>query len=113
MGGEIQSVELVERWVFADLSSSAFEDQDREEVLDDLDELEDHLTVWNRDLTKCVGILEGTGGETIYKRRTGDLRSYLIREEDTLYCIGVGKRKKTYDRDLGKMISRALDHRDS
>ena len=110
MGG-IDSVEIVEKWVNADLSSSTFSEEETERVLNDIDELEEHLTVWGRRLTKCVKILSDTGNETIYRRREGDLRSYFIRAGDTLYCIGIGKRKKTFDRDLTQIVERAEEHR--
>jgi hypothetical protein len=41
------------------------------------------------------------------RRRAGDLRGYHIREGDTLYCIGMGKRKTTYDRGLDTVGERA------
>jgi len=110
--GDIERVELVDRWVFDDLSSSAFSDEERERALDDIDTLEAHLTVWDRDLNRCVDILSGTGTVTIYRRRAGDLRSFFVREDDTLYCIGVGKRRSTYDRDLGDVRDRAEEHGD-
>ena len=109
--GDIESVKLVEKWVFADLSSSTFSEQEQERILDDIDELEEHLTVWGRRLTKCVKILSDTGSETIYRRREGDLRSYFIRKGNTLFCIGIGKRKKTFDRDLTQIVERAKEHR--
>ena len=96
---------------FADLSSSTFSEGEQERVLDGIDELEEHLTVWGRQLTKCVKILSNTGDETVYRRREGDLRSYFIRDGDTLYCIGIGKRKKTFDRDLTRVVERAKEHR--
>ena len=107
--GNIDSVELVEKWVFADLSSSTFSKEER--ALDDINQLEEHLTVWDRRLTECVKILSNTGNETVYRRREGDLRSYFIRDGDTLYCIGIGKRKKTFDRDLTRVVERAGEHR--
>lgn len=107
---DIESVEVVERWVFDDLSSSAFDEQERKRVLADFDELEKQLTTWDRELTRCVDVLSGTGDETIYRRREGDLRSYFVRSTDTLYCIGVGKRKTTYERDLTQVVARADEH---
>lgn len=109
--GNIDSVELVEKWVSADLSSSTFSKEEQERALDDIDQLEEHLTVWDRRLTECVKILSNTGNETVYRRREGDLRSYFIRDGDTLYCIGIGKRKKTFDRDLTRVVERAREHR--
>lgn len=108
-GSGITSVELVKRWVFADLSSGTFTDQDKRDVLEDVDDLEEDLVQWGRPLMKCVGHLEVNSPKTVYKRRDGDLRCYYIRRGDTLYCIGVGKRKKTYDRDLQRMVTRAED----
>jgi hypothetical protein len=110
--GDIESIELVDRWVFDDLSSSAFSDEERKRVLDDIDTLAEHLTVWDRDLNRCVDILSGTSDVTIYRRRAGDLRSFFVRTDDTLYCIGVGKRRSTYDRDLGAIQNRAREHGD-
>jgi mRNA-degrading endonuclease RelE of RelBE toxin-antitoxin system len=110
MGG-IDAVELVEEYVFSDLSSSTFSDDQREQFLDDVDKLEEDLTVWDRQLTQCVTILTTPSSETVYRRRVGDLRGYYIREGSTLYCIGVGKRKTTYDRDLDTIRRRAGEHR--
>jgi mRNA-degrading endonuclease RelE of RelBE toxin-antitoxin system len=107
---EIDSVELVERWVFADLSSSAFSEEEKREALDDLDELEEQLVTWGRPLTKAVSILTTSGDHTVYRRRQGDLRAYLIRDGSTLYCIGIGKRKTTYERDLSTIQERAREH---
>ena len=108
--GDIESVELVERWVFADLSSPKFSKDDQRRVLDGINELEDQLTVWNRSLPKCVSVLTGTGNQTIYRSRHGDLRCYYVRNGVTLYCIGIGKRKNTYDRDLDQIILRAENY---
>ncbi|ATW88295.1 hypothetical protein halTADL_1532 [Halohasta litchfieldiae] len=108
--GEIENVELVEKWVFRDLSSSAFSTDEKRRVLDDLDEMEEKLVTWDRSLHKCVDQLRGFESVTVYRRRAGDLRSYLIRDGATLYCIGVGKRKKTYDRDLSTIQERATEH---
>jgi len=107
MGHNIDVVTLHDEFVFADLSSDAFSTEEEKTVLDDLSELREHLTVWDRDLTKCVSILTTDGQETIYRRRAGDLRSYCIRRGSTLWVIGVGKRRKTYDRDLDTIIDRA------
>jgi len=110
--GEIDAVVLVEKWVFRDLSSSTFTDEERERVLDDLDEMEGKLVTWDRPLHKCVTQPTGTSSVTVYRRREGNLRSYLVRDDDTLYCIGVGKRKKTYDRDLDTIEERAKEQLD-
>lgn len=109
--GEITSVELVDRWVFEDLSADTFTDQDRREILADIEELREQLTVWDRQLTQAVDILEATGGETIYKRRQGEFRTFYIRESDGLYCIGVARRPKAYDRGLATLIERAREWR--
>lgn len=106
---EIESVELVEKWVYRDLSASSFTDAEAERVLDDLDGMEEDLVTWDRPLHKCVSNISGMGAVTVYRRREGDLRSYLVRDGDTLYCIGVGKRKKTYDRDFETIEERAKD----
>lgn len=107
---EIDAVELVEKWVREDLSASTFSDDERREFLDDVDDLEEQLTTWGRPLTKCVNMLTTSGGETVYRRRQGDLRGYFVRRGSTLYCIGVGKRKTTYDRDLDTIQKRAREH---
>ncbi|MDY6775352.1 MAG: hypothetical protein SV253_04645 [Halobacteria archaeon] len=107
MGGEdITSVELVEKWVYKDLQSG-FTAREQEEILDDLDDLEDQLTVWSRSLPNAVDILNDVAGKTVYRRRQGGFRSYLIRQGDTLYCIGIGKRDTTYERDLKQIEKRA------
>jgi len=107
MGNGVDRVTLIEKWVFEDLSSSAFTRDHQRKILADIDDLEADLTTWNRPLTKCFSILSNTGSETIYRRRVGDLRSYFVRRKETMYCIGVGKRKNTYERDLDRIIERA------
>jgi hypothetical protein len=109
---EIESVELVEKWVFEDLSSSAFSDEEAARVLDDIDEMGEKLSMWGRPLHKCASMISGISTVTVYRRREGDLRSYFVRDGDTLYCIGVGKRKKTYDRDLDTIAQRGEDYLD-
>ncbi|QLG30044.1 hypothetical protein HUG10_20800 (plasmid) [Halorarum halophilum] len=103
----VSEVTLHTEYVFSDLSSSKFSDQDKEDVLDDVDELREQLTTWNRYLNQSLGTLTTDGPHTVYRRRVGDLRSYFVRDGDTLWCIGVGERKNTYDRDLDKIIKRA------
>lgn len=105
--GDISSVELVDRWVFEDLSANTFTDHDRREILNDIEELRDQLTLWDRQLTKAVDILEGTGSETIYYRRQGDFRTFFIRQGDTLYGIGVARRPSAYNRGIGTLLNRA------
>jgi hypothetical protein len=102
----VDSVTLVNEWVKSDLAGAVFTDADRREFLDDVDELEDHLVTWDRDLADCVTMLSGLS-VTVYRRRQGDVRSYFVRVDDTLYCIGVGKRDTTYDRDLDQIVVRA------
>jgi len=104
---QIDAVELVEEWVFRDLESGGFTDDDQREILDDLDDLEEQLVTWGRPLGKCLKILTDVGDQTVYRRRQGDFRSYLIRHGDTLYCIGVGERDTTYERDLEQIGARA------
>lgn len=106
----VDSVELVEKWVQKDLSRSIFTDEEKRRVLDDIDKIEEDLTLWDRDLLKCVSIVKEIDSVTVYRSKPGDLRSYFIREGTTLYCIGVGKRRTTYDRDLGTMEERAIDY---
>lgn len=77
----------------------------------DVERLEAHLTVWERPPSKCVDVLSNTGEKTIYRRRVADLRVYSLREDETLYCLGVGKETRTYDRDLDRILARATEHR--
>lgn len=107
----VDSVELVEKWVQKDLSHSKITDDDIDDVLDDIDDIEKDLSVWDRDLMKCVSHVKEIDAETVYRSKPGDLRSYFIREGNTLYCIGVGKRRVTYDRDLGPIEERAVEHK--
>jgi mRNA-degrading endonuclease RelE of RelBE toxin-antitoxin system len=109
VSSSIQSVEIVKQYVLQDLDSPSFSDEARQKVLDDIDEVERQLTTWDRPITKAMSILSDTDGFTVYRRRQGDLRSYFIREEDTLYCVGVGKRDTTYDRDLETIVARAVE----
>jgi mRNA-degrading endonuclease RelE of RelBE toxin-antitoxin system len=111
-GGHSASVEFVDRWVYKDLSEGRFTDADQREILNDLDELEDQLVTWERPLRKCVKMLTTAGDHTIYRRRQGDARSYLIRDGNTLYCIGIGKRDTTYERDLDQIAERAASHQE-
>lgn len=110
MSDGIDDVVLVKRWVFEDLSSSAFSNEEKEQVLEGVDDIREDLVTWNRPITKCLKILENTGSETIYRSRDGDLRSYYTRRDGTMYCIGAGKRRNTYKRDLSKIIERSKDH---
>lgn len=107
--GAIENVELVERWVFDDLSASAFSDEERARALAGIDDLEEDLVTWERPLRRVLRQIEHPGTTTVYRRREGDLRLYFVRQESTLYCIGVGKRKTTYDRDLDTVVDRADD----
>lgn len=86
-----------------------FDHAEREQVLDDLEELEDHLVTWDRDLLRCVDIVTTRGEVTVYRRRVGDLRSFFVRQGSTLYCIGVGKRRTVYDRTLDTLDRRAAE----
>lgn len=105
------SVEVIEEWLLRDLSSSKFTDDEKRDILDLIDKIEEDLTVWDRDLTKIVSPLKNTGSVTVYRGRTGDLRCYFVRDQNTLYCIGAGKRKKTYDRDLKQIKERAEEQK--
>lgn len=91
---------------FDDLSTSSFDDETRRRVLDDVETLEEHLVTWDRPLIKCVRVIQRGGPHTVYRRRIGDVRAYYVRQESALYCIGVGKRKNTYDRDLDTIEER-------
>lgn len=107
MSNGIGDVELVTRWVKDDLSNSTFTDQNRKRILDDVDDLEKDLVTWNRPIQKCLKKLQTSGSETVYGRRIGNFRAFYIRRGSTMYCIGVGKRKNTYQQDLDRMEDRA------
>jgi len=108
--GQIEQVETVEEWVFRDLSSSNFSDEERETALDGIDDVEEDLVIWDRPIHKVMSQVEHQGDKTVYRHRESDLRLYFIRKGNTMYCIGVGKRKKTYDRDLDQISDRADEH---
>jgi mRNA-degrading endonuclease RelE of RelBE toxin-antitoxin system len=108
--GQIEQVETVEEWVFRDLSSSNFSDEERETALDGIDDVKEDLVTWDRPIHKVMEQVEHQGNNTVYRYRKSDLRLYFIRKADTMYCIGVGKRKKTYDRDLEQMSKRGDEH---
>ncbi|WP_135853416.1 hypothetical protein [Halorussus salinus] len=110
MSNGIGDVVLVKKWVFEDLSSSSFGKEEKEAILDGVDDIREDLVTWNRPITKCLKILENTGSETIYRSRDGDLRSYYVRRGGTMYCIGAGKRRNTYERDLPRMVERSKDY---
>lgn len=106
-GGSIDDVSIVDEYFFPDIERSVFTQDDRRRILGDMGDLKEDLVTWGRPLTKCVKILKGTGDVTIYRRRVGDSRVYFIRDGNVLRCIGVGKRKNTYDRDLDTIVDRA------
>lgn len=110
MGNGIENVALVKKWVFNDLSSSVFSNEEKEAVLGGVDEIREDLVTWDRPITKCLKMLGNTGSETIYRSRDGDLRSYYVRRGGTMYCIGAGKRRNTYKRDLSRMVERSKDY---
>jgi mRNA-degrading endonuclease RelE of RelBE toxin-antitoxin system len=107
---QIEQVETVEEWVFRDLSSSNFNDEEQRTALAGVDDVEEDLVTWGRPIRKVMKQVEHQGNKTVYRYRKGDLRLYFIRKGDTMYCIGIGKRKKTYDRDLEQMSKRANEH---
>lgn len=108
--GEIESVETVEEWVFRDLSSSNFSDEERRIALDGIDDVSDGLVTWERPIGKVLTQIEHAGEKTVYRYRKGDIRLFFIRKGATMYCIGVGKRKTTYDRDLTQISKRSENH---
>lgn len=110
MGNRIEDVTLLEKWVFADLSTSSFSDDERSRILDDVDDLEEDLVMWDRPIRKCLKPVQHPDEVTVYRRQIGDLRSYYLRDGDTLYCIGAGKRKSTYKQDLDRILGRAKDY---
>jgi hypothetical protein len=107
--GDVQTVTLYEDLLFDDLSRSTFTDEDAERILDDIDKLEEDIVTWGRPLDKCFDILSDTGNVTVYRRRKGDLRSFFVRVDNTLLCIGAGKRDTVYERD-GDTIQRRAEH---
>lgn len=108
--GDIEHVEVVERWVFDDLSSSTFSREECSRPIEAIEDLETDLVTWNRPIHAVLQHIEHPGSRTVYRHREGDLRLYFIRDEATMYCIGVGKRKNTYERDIGQVGERADNH---
>jgi hypothetical protein len=107
--GDVQTVTLYEDFLFDDFSQSTFTDKDADRILKDIDKLEKDIVTWGRPLNKCFDILSDTGAVTVYRRRNGDLRSFFVRVDDALLCIGVGKRDTVYERD-GDTIQRRAEH---
>ena len=108
--GQIEQVETVEEWVFRDLSSSNFSDEEQRTALAGIDDVEEDLVTWERPIHKVMEQVKHQGNKTVYRYRKGDLRLYFIRKGDTMHCIGIGKRKNTYDRDLEQIGKRADKH---
>ncbi|ACV47821.1 MULTISPECIES: hypothetical protein [Halomicrobium] len=108
--GEIEAVENVEEWVLRDLKSSSFSDEEREDAVEGIEKVEKDLVTWGRPILKVLTIVEHTGDKTVYRYRDDPLRLFFIRKGETMYCIGVGKRKTTYDRDLDQFSDRADNH---
>jgi len=106
----IEAVENVEEWVLRDLKSSNFSDDERRDALDAIDDVEEDLVTWDRPIFKILETVNHQEEKTVYRYRDDPLRLYFIRKGDTMYCIGVGKRKKTYDRDLDQISKRADNH---
>lgn len=106
----IDAVENVEEWVLRDLKSSNFSDDERRAALDAIDNVEEDLVTWDRPIFKVLETVTHQGERTVYRYRDDPLRLYFIRKGNTMYCIGVGKRKKTYDRDLNQISKRAESH---
>jgi hypothetical protein len=67
------------------------------------------VETWNADFRNYVTPLGTASDETIYRQRTGksEYRAYYARKDNVLWCIGVGERDTTYERDLDTIISRA------
>lgn len=105
--GQIKTVDGHD-WFEHDLVSGNFTEEEQVRLIDDLNDLEEKLTVWDRPLHKCVDHLESTVNATIYRRRVGDMRTYYVRHGDTLTCIGAGPRKTTYKRDLRDKIEKRV-----
>ena len=101
----IETVTLVSEWVEADFDGGGFEPHECEEVLADVDRLREQLLTWDRDPRDCTERLTGRS-ETVYRRRQGGFRIYFARQGSVLYCVGVGRRRTTYDRDLDRIDRR-------
>jgi mRNA-degrading endonuclease RelE of RelBE toxin-antitoxin system len=101
----VENVVIIQRWILEDLSN--YDPPEQREIIAGLEDVEEKIETWNRDFHQIMSPLKATGTETIYRYRIRDFRAYYVRRDDTLYCIGVGPRKKTYDRDMGRMKDRA------
>jgi mRNA-degrading endonuclease RelE of RelBE toxin-antitoxin system len=78
----VESVEIIKRWVFDDLSN--YDPPEQREVVDGLEDVEEKIETWNRDFHQMMSPLKGTSQETIYRQRIGDFRAYYVRQGDTL-----------------------------
>lgn len=107
----VGSIELVEGWVFEDLQ--AFDPEDQERILERIDELEENVCTWGRDYRKVLDEVSGVSSDVkpVYRLVIGKskFRVYFIRDGESLYCIGCGKRDTTYKRDIGTIQRRARE----
>ncbi len=90
-----------------------FDPPEQERILGDHDrgiqKVERKVEEWGADFRNYVTPLTVATDETVYRQQIGksDYRAYYVRREDTLWCIGVGKRDTTYERDLDSIVNRA------
>jgi hypothetical protein len=97
--------------VYDDLEQ--FDPPEQERILGDDDrgirKREAKVETWNTDFRNYVTPLRTSSDETIYRQRIGksDYRAYYARKADALWCIGVGERDTTYERDPDTIVSRA------
>lgn len=97
--------------VYDDLQQ--FDPPEQQRILGDDDKgiqkIETKVGNWGADFHSYVSQLTVTSDETVYRQQIGktDYRAYYVRRGDTLWCIGVGERDTTYQRDLEAIIKRA------
>lgn len=90
-----------------------FDPPEQERILGDDDrgirKLESKIETWNADFRNYVTPLTTRSDETIYRQRIGktDYRAYYVRKDNSLWCIGIGHRDTTYERDLDTIVARA------
>lgn len=97
--------------VYDDLQQ--FDPPEQKRILGDDDKgiqkIETKVEKWDADFRSFVTPLTVASGETVYRQQIGktDYRAYYVRRDDTLWCIGVGQRDTTYERDLDTVVNRA------
>ncbi|WP_115864041.1 hypothetical protein [Halorussus litoreus] len=97
--------------VYDDLEQ--FDPPEQERILEDDDsgirKPESKVETWDADFRNYVTPLTTGSNETLYRQRIGksDYRADYVRRADTLWCIGVGERDTTYERDLDVIVKRA------